>query len=258
MDTGPGKAVDSAGVPETGAGKAAAATAPDKGPQEPPSGRLRYLFGLVFFAVWLVMAVLWVWTNIRLVAAGDAGPLITALLAVALLFLLGSMEGLEVAVIDRADLLWPGRPKSWLASWLAARQLFVALIVTSATLLANRSVLYVPITGTEITNGVATGAFDTVFTGLSVLWFAQIMPKMLGAMNPDRYIHRLRPVMFPVVRAVHRSGISQPGEWTAGVLERRLNWPASPAQLGQQAASADLTHPAIWRELGKSGTSGSR
>src|SRR5207248_5759732 len=99
----------------------------------------------------------------------------------------------------------------------------------------------------EIRNGIATGAFDTVLTGLTVLWFAQILPKHLGAMNPDRYLRRLRG-LFPVVRAVHFMGISQPGEWTADVLERRLHWLASPEELARHA-QGNLTHPAIWRQL---------
>jgi hypothetical protein len=42
------------------------------------------------------------------------------------------MEGLEVSVIDRWQAR-PGHPPSYLAAWLAARQLFVALVVTAAT-----------------------------------------------------------------------------------------------------------------------------
>ena len=52
----------------------------------------------------------------------------TAVAALALLVLLAGMEGLEVAVIDRSRALFPERTTSSLAAWLAARQLFVALL----------------------------------------------------------------------------------------------------------------------------------
>jgi hypothetical protein len=126
-----------------------------------------------------------------------------------------------------------------------SRQLFVALIVTTATLLANRSVLFIP-GGGSIKGGLATGAFDTVFTGLTVLWFAQIVPKILGAMNPDRYLRALRPPLFPIVHAVHRLGISQPGEWTASAIGHRVNWAAGAEKTPRHSV---LSLGQIWGEL---------
>jgi hypothetical protein len=159
------------------------------------------------------------------------------------------MEGLEVSVIDRWQKVWPGRHESYLARWLAARQLFVALIVTAATLLANRSVVVVPGTSVEITNGFALGVFDLAWTTLTVLWFAQIFWKHMAATNPDRYLALLSRALFPIVEGVHRLGISQPGEWTASFVEARLLWPASIEELTQGQADRKLTHGEIWREL---------
>jgi hypothetical protein len=83
-------------------------------------------------------------------------------------------------------------------------------------------------------------------TTLTVLWFAQILWKHLAAMNPDRYLYYLRAPLFPIVRFVHALGISQPGEWTAEVIERRIDWPASPEEhRGPQGSSPG----AIWRDL---------
>jgi hypothetical protein len=149
-------------------------------------------------------------------------------------------------VIDRWQNVWPGRPQTALAGWLAARQLFVALIVTAATLLANRSTIFLPFTSARITGTFATGVFDLALTTLTVLWFAQILWKHLGAMNPDRYLYVLRRPLFPIVQFVHALGISQPGEWTADVLERRLDWPATPEQ---HRASQGQSPGAIWRDL---------
>ena len=82
-----------------------------------------------------------------------------------------------------------------------------------------------------------------------MLWFAQILPKHMAAINPDRYLYYLRPILFPIVAFVHRVGISQPGEWTASAVERHLEWPVSPEEVAKER---DAHHPSpgsIWREL---------
>jgi hypothetical protein len=106
------------------------------------------------------------------VAHGRFTAAITAVSAVALVLLLGAMEALEVSVIDRWQSVFPGRPRSYLAGWLASRQLFVALIVTAATLLANRSALVIPGTSSHIeTNDDAfppSSHFDGAFSARGI------------------------------------------------------------------------------------------
>lgn len=192
---------------------------------------------------------LWVASTISLAADGEITPVITAVVALALMTLLAGMEGLEVSVIDRWRVLYPDRTTSELAGWLAARQLFVALIVTSATLLANRSEIIVPGTSLSIDHGILLGLFDLTWTGFTVLWFAQIFPKHLAATNPDRYMGHLRR-LFPVVEVVRRIGVSQPGEWVAAAVERRLNWPLTPAeQIEESVLPREESLAGIWREL---------
>jgi hypothetical protein len=216
--------------------------------EEPPH-RLRILFGVVLFVGWGILTFIWLASTVYLVAHGQFTAVITAVSAVALLLLLGGMEGLEVSVIDRWQTVWPGKREGYLAQWLAARQLFVALIVTAATLLANRSVVIVPGTSVAIRNGLFLGVFDLLWTTLTVLWFAQIFWKHLGAMNPDRYLLVLKRPLFPIVNVVHRLGISQPGEWTAHWVESLIVWPASIEQLQAQQSDHPLTHAEIWRAL---------
>jgi hypothetical protein len=216
--------------------------------EEPPH-RLRILFGVVLFVGWGILTFLWLASTVYLVARGQFMAVITAVSAVALLLLLGGMEGLEVSVIDRWQTVWPGKREGYLAQWLAARQLFVALIVTAATLLAKRSVVIVPGTSVAIRNGLFLGVFDLLWTTLTVLWFAQIFWKHLGAMNPDRYLLVLKRPLFPIVNVVHRLGISQPGEWTANWVESLIVWPASIEQLQAQQGDRPLTHAEIWRAL---------
>jgi hypothetical protein len=209
---------------------------------------LRTAFGAALFVAWAIATIVWVASALDSLANGDAIPAVTAVGALALMVLLACMEGLEVSVIDRWHTVWPGVSTNYLAGWLAARQLFVALIVTAATLLANRSVIVIPGTSVRMTDSFVLAIFDLVWTTLTVLWFAQIFPKHLGAINPDRYIHRLRRPLFPVVGFVHKVGVSQPGEWAADVVEVWLNWAASP-DAAKQRPSDKHSHAAIWRQL---------
>jgi uncharacterized membrane protein YvlD (DUF360 family) len=209
---------------------------------------LRIVFGALLFVTWGILTAVWVSSTVYLVAHGHPMAAVTAFGAVALLVVLGAMEGLEVSVIDRWQKIWPGRPTHYLARWLAARQLFVASIVTAATLLANLNVLIIPWTSVKITDALTLGVFDLAWTTFTVLWFAQIMPKHLGAMNPDRYLDRLLRSCFPVVELVRKVGVSQPGEWIAYVLEYWFAWPAqSKDELQKMMNKHSIA--GIWREL---------
>ena len=190
---------------------------------------------MVLFVAWGIATIMWVASTINLAADGDDKAIITAVAALALMVLLAVMEGAEVSVIARWKVMYPDRSRSQLAGWLAARQLFVALIVTTATLLANRSEVIVPLTGLSFDQGVALAVFDIAWTGFTVLWFAQIFPKHLAATNPDRYLSHLRWWVFPVVAAVDKSGVTKPGAWTASGVERRLDWPMTDAEEMQEA-----------------------
>jgi hypothetical protein len=193
------------------------------------SAGLRTTFGAVLFIAWGIATVLWVYGAIHALGAGDAGPAIRAVVALLLMILLAGMEGLEVAVIDRWRQLYPDRSNSELAGWLAARQLFVALICTTATLLAEPDLIVIPFTSTEISGGFALKAFTITWTGLTLLWFMQIFPKHMAATNPDRYLTFTRTTLFPIVEVVRRIGVALPGEWVASVVQNRLNWHAEPA-----------------------------
>ena len=191
-------------------------------------GALRATVGVVLFVVWAVLAFLWVYDAIYELVHGVAGPAIKAVIWLVLMLVLAGMEGLEVAVIDRWSHLYPERPTSDLAAWLAARQLFVALIVTAATMLAERDSIAIPFTSTEITSPAGLKVFNLVWTGLTVLWFMQIFPKHMAAMNADRYLKVFQAALFPVVEFVRVIGISWPAEKTAQAVQNRLDWHAEP------------------------------
>jgi hypothetical protein len=193
---------------------------------------LRTVFGVVLLIAWVLETILWVYSVVHYLGAGDPGPVIRGACALLLMVLLAGMEGLEVCVIDRWRSLYPERPATDLAGWLAARQLFVALIVTTATLLAEPESVPIPFSsmiitgGWAITGGVALKAFTITWTGFTVLWFMQILPKHMAAMNPDRYLRHTRSSLFPLVEIVRQSGIYKPAVWAATAVERRLDWDA--------------------------------
>jgi hypothetical protein len=219
---------------------------------DPPLHRhhlLRTSFGVVLFVAWVALTFLWIAATVHEVAHGDGMAAVTAVCALALLVVLCLMEGLEVSVIDRWEKLWPGRPTSYLAGWLAARQLFVAAIVTTATLLAKRSVIVIPGSSTMITSTFWLSVADLTWTTLTVLWFAQIFPKHLGAINPDRYLQHLRGPLFPVVDFVHKVGVSQPGEWAADAVEYWLDWSESPEDALAHPPGHEKSAATIWRHL---------
>jgi hypothetical protein len=185
---------------------------------------LRATVGVVLLVVWAVLTFLWFYDAVHALVHGEAGPAIKAVVWLMLMLLLAGMEGLEVAVIDRWSHLYPERPTSDLAAWLAARQLFVALIVTAATMLADRDSLAIPFVATPFTGAVALMIFNLVWTTLTVLWFMQIFPKHMAATNADRYLKVFQAVLFPVVEFVRMIGISWPAEKTAQVVQTRLDW----------------------------------
>ena len=174
------------------------------------------------------MTILWFYDAIHALIHGEAGPAIKAVVWLLLMLLLAGMEGLEVAVIDRWSHLYPERTTADLAAWLAARQLFVALIVTGATLLADRDSLAIPFVATPFTGVVALKIFNLVFTTLTVLWFMQIFPKHMAATNADRYLKVFQKGLFPVVEFVRMIGVSWPAEKTAQAVQNRLDWHAEP------------------------------
>ena len=204
------------------------------------SGALRATVGMVLFIAWTALTILWVYDAIYKFAHGEAGPAIMAVVALLLMLLLAGMEGLEVAVIDRWTHLYPEATMSDLAAWIAARQLFVALIVTAATLLAERHSIAIPFVSTEITSPVALKVFNLVWTTLTVLWFMQIVPKHLAATNADRYLKLTQAALSPFINVVRVIGISWPAEKTAVALQSLIGWHAEPTLERVPRRGADL------------------
>jgi hypothetical protein len=216
--------------------------------QSRASGAARATFGIVLFIAWAIMTILWVYDAIHRLLDGAAGPAIMAVVALLLMVLLALMEGLEVAVIDRWNQLYPDRTMSDLAGWLAARQLFVALIVTAATMLAERDSIAVPFSSAAIEAPAALKIFNLVWTGLTVLWFMQIFPKHMAATNADRYLKVTQGPLFPVVEFVRVIGISWPAEKTAKAAQKLLNWHPEPA-LEKAPSRSAVSLASAWAAL---------
>lgn len=196
--------------------------------QSTGSGVARATFGTVLFIAWGVLSVLWVYDAIYELAHSHPTPAITAVVAILLMLVLAVMEGLEVVMIHDWNRLYPDRTAHDLAAWLAARQMFVALIVTAAAMLAERHSIAIPFTSTEITGAVTLKIFNVIWTPLTILWFMQILPKHMAAINPDRYLKVTGGAALPVVNLVKAIGISWPAEKTAAAFQSLLGWHAEP------------------------------
>ena len=192
------------------------------------SGAARATFGMVLFIAWGVLSVLWVYDAIYKLAHGEPGSAIAAVVALLLMLVLAVMEGLEVVLIHSWNRLYPDRTAHDLAAWLAARQMFVAFIVSAATILAQRTSIAIPFTSTEITGAVTLKIFNVIWTTLTILWFMQILPKHMAAINPDRYLKVTGGSALPVVNVVKAIGISWPAEKTAAAVQSLLGWHAEP------------------------------
>lgn len=204
------------------------------------SGVARAAFGMVLFIAWGVLSILWVYDAIYKLAHGEPGPAIAAAVAILLMLVLAVMEGLEVVMIHDWSRLYPDSTSHGLAAWLAARQMFVALIVTASTQLAERHSIAIPFTSTEITVPATLKIFNVIWTTLTVLWFMQILPKHMAAINPDRYLKLTGGAALPVVNLVKAIGISWPAEKTAAATQRLFGWHPEPTLEGAPRRGADL------------------
>ena len=195
--------------------------------QSGTSGVGRATFGTVLFIAWGVLSVIWVYDAIYELAHGHSTPAITAVVAVLLMLVLAVMEGLEVVMIHDWSRLYPDRSPRDLAAWLSARQMFVASICVAATILAARSAIHIPFTSHTIT-GSQGKIFNLVWTTFTILWFMQILPKHMAAINPVRYLKYTGGAALPVVNVVKAIGVSWPAEKTAAALQSLTGWHPEP------------------------------
>ena len=195
--------------------------------QSTGGGVARATFGTVLFIAWGVLSVLWVYDAIYKLAHGEPGSAIAAVVALLLMLVLAVMEGLEVVMIHDWSRLYPDRTARDLAAWLSARQMFVASICVAATILAARDVIHVPFTSYTI-EGANSKIFNLVWTTFTILWFMQIFPKVMAAINPVRYLKMTGGAALPVVNVIKAIGISWPAEKTAAGVQNRLGWSAEP------------------------------
>ena len=213
---------------------------------------LRTAFGVVLLIAWVVETILWVYSAIHALGDGDPGPVIRAVCALLLMVLLAGMEGLEVGVIDRWREPVPGAP-GHRSRGLARRPSAVRGVDRHYRDPARRAgVDPHPLhRSMAITGGVALKAFTITWTGFTVLWFMQILPKHMAAMNPDRYLRHTRSLLFPLVEIVRQSGIYKPAVWAATAVERRLDWEAAEPGVEEEAVARARRVPG--RSLGCSG-----
>jgi hypothetical protein len=181
----------------------------------------------LLWALWACMTLVFLST---LKAQGWLG-LFRGVLFAADLILLFFAEGFEVSVINLSDkdtaplgdstaARHLGEVQVGLQSCLANRQIFVALAITAAALLATFPAISIPFVGTTTAYGLPA-LFPLAYVTLSVLWFAQVAPKLLAAADPEGFFV-LSGWVWPTVRALSRLGLPDPGAQTASLVMRHL------------------------------------
>jgi hypothetical protein len=124
--------------------------------------------------------------------------------------------------------------------------MFVASICVAATILAARNVIHIPFTSSTI-EGANGKIFNLVWTTFTILWFMQILPKHMAAINPVRYLKYTGGAALPVVNVIKAIGISWPAEKTAAAVQSLLGWHAEPTLKRAQRRGWDLAH--AWAAL---------
>ena len=208
--------------------------------QSTGSGVGRATFGTVLFIAWGVLSVIWVFDAIYELTKGHFTPAITGVAAILLMLVLAVMEGLEVVMIHDWSRLYPDRSNHDLAAWLSARQMFVASICVAATILAARTSIHVPFKVEPITNATELKIFNLVWTTFTILWFMQILPKHMAAINPVRYLKYTGGAALPVVNVIKAIGISWPAEKTAAAVQSFTGWHPEPTLERAQRPGPDL------------------
>jgi hypothetical protein len=144
-------------------------------------------------ALWTVLASVYVATVIGLVRQGHYSVLVWVGLSAASFVLLFFGEGFEIAFA----MLWPVRDSAAAdvrtslegldpEFILAQRQVIVVLAISVVTLTSAFESLHVPGVGT-IDSRAICALYSGLFTTLSVLWFAQVLPKRVAAKSPERF-----------------------------------------------------------------------
>jgi hypothetical protein len=100
-------------------------------------------------------------------------------------------------------------------------------------------VIHIPFTSSTI-KGADSKIFNLVWTTFTVLWFMQILPKHMAAINPVRYLKVVGGAALPVVNVVKAIGVSWPAEKTAAAVQSLLGWHPEPTLESAPRRGPDL------------------
>lgn len=151
----------------------------------------------ILWVCWLFLLVIWLDTLSQLWRDGQGRPVLLAALVIPSLWLLYFAEGLELAVAARVGN--PDSPVTDPHEFFTRRQTVVILTITFITLATVYPWLEVPWMGRL--SGAMPFWFSLTFDSVSVLWFAQVVPKRLAVMNPDEFLQsRYTKTFLHVIR----------------------------------------------------------
>src|SRR5205807_2495713 len=190
------------------------------GPPARPARRIRSVARmartLVLGATWAGLIVVWASTCLELALAGSWAYALLAGADVAVLAVLFLAEGMELAVTDLLDKdpeqVGNVRVRAVLHEiqarrdfFLANRQVFVVAVIAFMSQSTVYPWLFVPGAGRIGAPHVASW-FSFALTTLTVLWFAQVLPKRLAIRNSELFLDQSRPI-WPLIRLVGVLGL---------------------------------------------------
>lgn len=191
--------------------------------------RLGLVRTAVLGAAWVGLMVVWAATCVRLglTRSWSYGALAGADLA--LLVILYLAEGMELAVTDLLDkdpeqvanpavraLLEDIQASS--GFFYANRQVFVVAVIAFMSLTTAYPWIAVPGLGLVSSTG-ARFWFSFTLTTLTVLWFAQVLPKRLAIVKSELFLSQCRPI-WQLIRLVGMLGLPTPTDAMVALICR--------------------------------------
>jgi hypothetical protein len=175
-----------------------------------------------------LLVVVWVVLSIVLIAtayeAGLALLLGRGLAVILMLYVLALAEGLEIAIARRLSnhdnasqvgALLHGLNNS---RFFAQRQISVVAIIAMVTLLLSFPTIHVPFIGGF--GAPISGLITFAWVTLTVLWLAQVGPKLLALDDPDSFIVQARWLLHALRRFGHLIDLTGPVNFFFPSLKR--------------------------------------
>jgi hypothetical protein len=188
----------------------------------------RRAWTLFLWILWAGLAAIWANTLVSLWSAGFHRYILLAVLLLPCVVVINRAEGLELAVavlLHSKDT--PRHVRALLSTisrnvFFRQRQLIVIFLVMFCGVATVYPWLQIP--GYGIARGAAPFWFSVLFPSISIMWFAQIAPKLMAMTNPDLFITVGGRAIFQAINMLDHFDLTGPADDVAWFLNwRRTN-----------------------------------